>query len=292
MQLNLALAQINTTLGDVQANLEKHLSLLAEAKKGAADLVVFPELSLTGYVLQDLVPSVAHQPTDEDPVFKHLLKASHDLDLMVGFVDEDSRHRFYIASAYLSGGKVLHVHRKVYLPTYGLFDEGRFFAWGDSVRAFDTRFGRMGILICEDFWHASPPYLLWLDGADIMLFSSASPGRGLNVGEKLESAHWVENVNRSYANLFTCFVAHSNRVGYEDGLNFWGGATVFDPNGERIAQGPYFEEALTLTALDLNQLHRTRARLPLLRDERTSLVARELRRIFADDSLYRPDGKG
>ena len=288
----LALAQINTTLGDVQANLEKHLSLLADAQKRGADLVVFPELSLTGYVLQDLVPSVAHRPTDDDPVFKPLLEASHDLDLVVGFVDEDARHRFYIASAYLSGGKVLHVHHKVYLPTYGLFDEGRFFAWGDSVRAFDTRFGRMGILICEDFWHASPPYLLWLDGADVLLFASASPGRGLNEGEKLDSARWVENVNRSYANLFTVFVAHSNRVGYEDGLLFWGGATVFDPNGERIAQGPYFEESLTMATLDLNQLHRTRARLPLLRDERTSLVVRELRHILGDDSLYQPDGRG
>ena len=292
MQLKLALAQINTTLGDVQANLDKHLSLLAEAKRQDADLVVFPELSLTGYVLQDLVPSVSHQPTEDDPVFKHLFEASHDLDLVVGFVDEDSRHRFYIASAYLSGGKVLHVHHKVYLPTYGLFDEGRFFAWGDSVRAFDTRFGRMGILICEDFWHASPPYLLWLDGADVLLFTSASPGRGINDSKKLDSARWVENVNRSYANLFTCFVAHSNRVGYEDGLLFWGGATVFDPNGERIAQGPYFEEALTHVTLDLNQLHRTRARLPLLRDERTSLVVRELGRVLDDDSLYRPDGKG
>jgi len=292
MKLNLALAQINTTLGDVQANLDKHMSLLDEAKTQDADLVVFPELSLTGYVLQDLVSSVAHKPTDDDPVFKQLLKASPDLDIVVGFVDEDARHRFYIASAYLSGGKVLHVHHKVYLPTYGLFDEGRFFAWGDSVRAFDTRFGRMGILICEDFWHASPPYLLWLDGADLMLFSSASPGRGLNDREKLESARWVENVNRSYANLFTCFVAHSNRVGYEDGLNFWGGATVFDPNGERIAEGPYFEEALTIATLDLNQLHRTRVRLPLLRDERTSLVSRELRRIIGSDLLYQPDGKG
>ena len=292
MKLNLVLAQTNTALGDVQANLDKHLNLLAEAKKQAADLVVFPELSLTGYVLQDLVPSVSHRPTDDDPVFRHLLKASHDLDLVVGFVDEDARHRFYIASAYLSEGQVLHVHHKVYLPTYGLFDEGRFFAWGDSVRAFDTRFGRVGLLICEDFWHASPPYLLWLDGADVMLFSSASPGRGLNDGEKLESARWVENVNRSYANLFTSFVAHSNRVGYEDGLLFWGGATVFDPNGERVAQGPYFEEALTYVTLDLNQLHRTRARLPLLRDERTSLVVRELRRILGDDLLYQPDGKG
>lgn len=280
MKLNLALAQIATRLGDVEANLEKHLDFIQQAKAEHADLLVFPELSLTGYVLQDLVPTVAHAPTEDDPVFRRLLAASHDLDLVVGFVDEDSRHRFYIAAAYLSGGRAVHVHHKVYLPTYGLFDEGRFFAWGDSVRAFDTRFGRMGLLICEDFWHASPPYLLWLDGADVLLFTSASPGRGLNDSEKLESARWVENVNRSYANLFTSFVAHSNRVGYEDGLNFWGGATVFDPNGERIAQGPYFEEALTLAVLDLNQLHRTRARLPLLRDERTNLVQRELARIL------------
>lgn len=280
MRLNLALAQTNTVLGDVQANLEKHLSVLADAKKQDADLVVFPELSLTGYVLQDLVPTVAHQPSDDDPIFKHLLKASRDLDLVVGFVDEDSRHRFYIASAYLSGGKVLHVHHKVYLPTYGLFDEGRFFARGDSVRAFDTRFGRLGILICEDFWHVSPPYLLWLDGADMLLLSSASPGRGLNDDEKLESARWVERINQTYASLFTTFVAHANRVGYEDGLNFWGGSTVFDPNGELIVQGPYFEEALTFASLDLNQLHRTRARLPLLRDERTTLVQKELGRIL------------
>jgi NAD+ synthase (glutamine-hydrolysing) len=281
MRLNLALAQIVTKLGDVQANLDKHLELIGEAKKQKADLLVFPELSLTGYVLQDLVASVAHRPTNGDPVFKQLLKASQDLDLMVGFVDEDSRHRFYIASAYLSGGKVLHVHHKVYLPTYGLFDEGRFFAWGDSVRSFDTRFGRMGMLICEDFWHASPPYLLWLDGADIMLFSSASPGRGLNDKEKLESARWVERVSKAYASMFTSFVAHCNRVGFEDGLLFWGGATVNDPNGELLAQGPYFEEALVYAELDLNQLRRTRARLPLLRDERTSLVQNELTRILS-----------
>lgn len=281
MKITVALAQINTKLGDVEANLDKHISIVADAKQQDADLVVFPELSLTGYVLQDLVPTVSHRPVEDDPVFKPLLKASQALDLVVGFVDEDTRHRFYIASAYLSKGQVLHVHHKVYLPTYGLFDEGRFFAWGDSVRAFDTRFGRMGILICEDFWHASPPYLLWLDGADVFLFTSASPGRGLGDSEKLESARWVENVNRSYANLFTSFVAHSNRVGFEDGLNFWGGATVFDPNGERIAQGPYFEEALTLATLDLDQLHRTRARLPLLRDERTHLIQNELARMLS-----------
>lgn len=283
MKLTIALAQINTRLGDVQANLEKHLVWAERARKDGADLVLFPELSLTGYVLQDLVPAVATLSEDEHPVFRQLLKASKKIDLVVGFVDEDPRHRFYIASAYLSRGRIVHIHHKIYLPTYGLFDEGRFFAPGDSARAFDTRFGRVGMLICEDFWHASPPYLLWLDGADLLLFSSASPGRGLNDRPKLDSSAWVEHTNRAYAGLFTTFVAHANRTGFEDGLNYWGGSTVYDPNGELLAQAPYYEEALTLTEIDLNQLHRTRARLPLLRDERPQFVERELRRILHGD---------
>jgi len=280
MILNLALAQINTRLGRVEDNLEKHLVYIKEAQSNGVDLLVFPELSLTGYVLQDLVPVVAHRPQADDPVFHALLEASRKIDLVVGFVEEDRRNRFFIASAYLSRGEVVHVHHKVYLPTYGLFDEGRFFALGDEVRAFDTRFGRAGMLICEDFWHASPPYLLWLDGADLFLFSSASPGRGLNEGPQLESARWVDHINRAYASVYTSFVAHTNRVGFEDGLNFWGGAAVYDPNGDVLAHGPFHTEALTQVALDLNQLHRTRSRLPLLRDERTALVLREMQRIL------------
>jgi predicted amidohydrolase len=280
MKLTIALAQINTHLGDVETNLEKHLSIVKEAHQAGADLLVFPELSLTGYALQDLVPQVAHRVSEDDAMFRALLEASKEIDFVVGFVDEDYRHRFFIAAAYLSSGRVAHVHHKVYLPTYGLFDEGRFFAWGDKVQAFDTRFGRLGMLICEDFWHASPPYLLWLDGADLLLFTSASPGRGINKGPQLESARWVEHINRAYASVFTAFVAHSNRVGYEDGLNFWGGATLYDPDGELLAKGPYHEEAVTMVEIDLDQLHRTRARLPLLRDERTALVMREMNRIL------------
>jgi predicted amidohydrolase len=281
MKFTIALAQTNSHLGNVEANLEKHLATARDAQQQGADLLIFPELSLTGYVLQDLVPSVAHRPEKDDPVFRPLLEASHNLDMVVGFVDEDTRHRFFISAAYLSEGRVLHVHHKVYLPTYGLFDEGRFFAWGDSICAFDTRFGRAGMLICEDFWHASPPYLLWLDGADLLFFMSSSPGRGLNASPQLESARWVEHINRAYASLFTAFVAHTNRVGFEDGLHFWGGATLFDPNGELVAHGPYETEALTLAEIDTNQLHRTRARLPLLRDERTGLVMREMERILS-----------
>jgi NAD+ synthase (glutamine-hydrolysing) len=280
MKVTIALAQINTTLGNVKANLEQHLNLIKEAQSGGADLLLFPELSLTGYVLQDLAVSCALRPHPDDPVFSKLLQASQGIDLVVGFVHEDRRHRFYIASAYLSRGQTLHVHNKVYLPTYGMFDEGRYFAWGDSVRAFDTPFGRLGMLICEDFWHASLPYLLWLDGADILLFTSASPGRGLNEDPRLASSEWVEHTNRAYAGLFTAFVAHANRVGYEDGLNFWGGSTIFDPNGDLVVRAPDFEPGLTVAEIDLNQLHRTRARLPLLRDERTSLVQRELERIL------------
>jgi len=287
MKLNLALAQTTAVLGGVSQNLEAHLALVKNARAAGADLLIFPELSLTGYVLQDLVPTVAHRPNANDPVFKPLLEASKEIDLLVGFVEEDIRSRFFISAAYLSRGETVHVHRKVYLPTYGLFDEGRFFAWGDTVSAFDTRFGRAGVLICEDFWHSSPPYLLWLDGADLFFFSSSSPGRGLTSEDALGSSIWVDRVLQAYSALFTSFVAHTNRVGYEDGLNFWGGAAVYDPNGIEIGHGPYHEEALTLVEMDLNQLHRTRARLPLLRDERTGLTLREMQRILSSRDSFK-----
>lgn len=278
--MKLALAQINTQLGRPRQNLEKHLSYIEQARKDQVDLLVFPELSLTGYMLQDLASAVACKPVPEDPIFQPLIEASKDLDLVVGFVEEDLRSRYYISAAYLSGGAVLHVHRKLYLPTYGLFDEGRFFAAGDQVRAFDTRFGRFGILICEDFWHASPPYLLWLDGADLMILISASPSRGVTESPVLESSRWVEHINKAYASLFTSFIASTNRVGYEDGINFWGGATLFGPDGNLIAKGPYQKETMTTAEINLEQLQHVRTRLPLLRDERPEVMHKELNRIL------------
>lgn len=283
MKCNLVLAQMNTVLGEVAKNLERHLELVDQAHDLGADLLVFPELSLTGYLLQDLVPQVAIKTSGDDPYFSRLLDASKKLDLVVGFVQEDDRHRFFIAAAYLSKGEIVHIHQKIYLPTYSLFDEGRYFAWGESVRAFDTRFGRIGMLICEDFWHASPPYLLWQDGADVLIFTSSSPGRGLTTERQMESARWVDHINRAYASIFTTFVIHTNRVGFEDGLHFWGGAMVYDPNGEVVARAPQNEEHLLQCEIDLNQLHRTRYRLPLLRDERGGLVQRELSRILTQD---------
>ncbi|GAB4159404.1 MAG: carbon-nitrogen hydrolase [Candidatus Promineifilaceae bacterium] len=279
MNFKVGLAQINPKLGDVPANLALHLKTIEQAADQGVELLIFPELSLTGYRLHDLAFEVALKPDWKNPIFAPLLEASRNIDLVVGFVEADQRQKFFIAAAYLSRGELLHIHRKVYLPTYGMFDEGRYFAWGDQVRAFNTRFGRVGILICEDFWHMSPPYILWLDGADILILTSASPGRGLATEQKIGSARWVEHINQAYASIFTNFVLHCNRTGFEDGVTFWGGAAVYDPEGNLVCQGPYYEDSIVTAKLDLNQLRRTRVRLPLLRDERTGLTLRELMRI-------------
>ena len=280
MRITVALAQMYPKLADLKHNLDKHLDYVQQALDQNADLIVFPELSLTGYQVQDLAPEVAIHSAANDPIFAKLLNASQKIDIVVGFVHEDQRKRFYIASAYLSAGEALHIHHKLYLPTYAMFDESRYFARGSRVGAFDTRFGRMGMLICEDFWHVSPAWLLWLDGADIFILNSSSPSRGLNESERLSGTRWVELVNQAYGSMFTSYILHCNRVGYEDGKNFWGGSSVVDPDGELMTHGLYFDEALITQEIDLNQLHRTRARLPLLRDERPGLVRRELTRIL------------
>ena len=280
MRITVALAQIYPKLADLKRNLEKHLDYVEQAIGRGADLIVFPELSLTGYQVQDLAPEVAIHSDADDPIFARLLKASRGIDIAFGFVHEDKRKRFYIASAYLSGGETAHIHHKLYLPTYAMFDEARYFARGGRVRAFDTGFGRAGMLICEDFWHVSPAWLLWLDGADMLILQSSSPSRGLNASERLAGTRWVELVNQSYGSMFTSYIFHCNRVGYEDGKNFWGGSSVVDPDGEFMTHGLYFDEALITQEIDLNQLHRTRARLPLLRDERPGLAQRELARIL------------
>lgn len=282
MHITIGLAQIYPKLGDVKANLDKHLDYVEQADRQGVDLLVFPELSLTGYQVQDLVPEVAIHASRDDETFRTLMDASHQMDIVFGFVHADKRQRFYIASAYVSGGEVLHIHHKMYLPTYGMFDDARYFDQGESARAFDTRFGRVGMLICEDFWHVSSPYMLWMDGADIMIFTSCSPGRGVSASEggRLTVSRWVELVNQAYGSLFTDYIIHCNRVGYEDGKNFWGGSSVADPNGEFLTHGLYFDEALITQRIDLNQIHRTRSQMPLLRDERSQMVFDGLGRVL------------
>jgi len=279
MKFKIALAQFAPRLGDVDANLLQILDLTAQAKSQHADLVVFPELALTGYYLQDLVSEVAVSASVDDPRFARLLAASNDIDLVFGFVEQDARYRYYLSAAYLARGQTVHVHRKVYLPTYRLFDDGRFFAPGNSLRAFDTRFGRMGMLICEDAWHLSSAYVLWMDGADFLIDVSASPGYGISAqSHDLANALTVNTFLHAYAETLTTYVIFSNRVGVEDGITFWGGSCIINPDGTPLIVAPKFDETLTIGEVDTDAIRRARWRLPLLRDEQSELVRHELGR--------------
>jgi len=162
--LRIALAQIAPRLGGLDENLERHRQLIAEARSGGAQLVVFPELGLTGYQLQDLAAEVAMRL--DDPRLAALAATTGGLSVEVSFVEESADHRLFIAAALMEDGEIRHVHRKLFLPTYGLFDERRFFAAGDVLRAVPSRLGvGIGIAICEDFWHLGVPQILALDGA-------------------------------------------------------------------------------------------------------------------------------
>jgi len=274
--LRLALVQMAPSLGLPQRNLEAHLTWLDTPEARDADLVVFPELSLTGYLLQDLVAEVA-RPLTEGGFLEPLVEASRHRDILVGLVEESPRFLFHNAAVYLSQGKILHVHRKVYLPTYGMFDEGRYFAAGREFRAFDTRFGRLGILICEDAWHLSSSYLLALQGAHTLLAASGSPGRGLatDKGQATSVQTW-ERVGQTLSQFLTVHWAYVNRVGYEDGLAFAGGSYVSDPFGELLLDGEENKEAIYRVDLPLAAVRRARTLTPLLRDEKPELVLMQL----------------
>jgi predicted amidohydrolase len=284
MKFTVGLAQIAPQLGDLAANLEMHLGAVEQARTRGADLIVFPELALTGYRLGDRAYDVAIRAAADDPTFSRLLAASRDIDLVVSFVEVDERHRTFITATYLSTGRLVHRHRKIYLPTYGLFNEARTFAHGGAARAFDTRFGRIGLLICEDFWHASLPYILWQDGADVLILLSASLEHGQ--GESLSTADKVLALNRTYALLFTDFVIHVNRVGEDEGGCYWGGSTIYGPDATLLAEGPRVAPALVVATLDTDALRAARCALPLLRDERADLTARELRRILRKEGAF------
>ena len=279
--LRIGLAQINPHLGDVARNLQKHLDFIAQAEAQGVDLALFPELSLNGYFLEDLVAETACRL--DDARLAPILAASERLSLLFGMVEESADHRFYNSAVYVEGGQVRHVHRKVYLATYGMFDEGRYLAAGEHLRAFDTSFGRLSALICEDFWHPSAVSVVHADGADLILGISSGPGRGVSgESQDLRSAQTWHNLNNLYARMCTSYVVYCNRVGYEDGVNFWGGSEVVGPDGSVIVRAPYFEETLVTAEISADALRRQRSLLPLLRDERLDLTYRELRRIYRE----------
>src|SRR5687767_9649690 len=281
--IRVALAQLAPSLGELDRNLVRHHEILEEARADKADLIVFPELGLTGYQLQDLASEVALRLDDRR--LADLAAATHDLSAVVSFVEESGDHRLFIAAALMEDGEIRHVHRKVFLPTYGLVDERRFFAPGDVIRATPSRLGvGVGIGVCEDFWHLQTPQLLALDGAHLLRNVSSSPGRDLAARNEvgLGTATSWRTLMRTYAQLTTSFVVFVNRVGVDESVTFWGGSEVIAPSGEPIFSAPLFDEGLYQVDVNLEDVRRERIALPLLRDERLELQARELQRIIAE----------
>ncbi len=283
MDLRIGLAQCKLKLGDLEANVAIHEEWIRRARASGVDFLVFPELSLTGYLLQDMVGDLAMGI--DDPHLKNLARSAKDMSLCVGGIEESEGHAQYIASFYLEQGKVKHVHRKVYLASYGVFDEARFVGAGSSVVAARTRHGRIGFSICEDSWHPSLVTTLLLDGAQLVVVQTASPVRDLREGEMPQNARtWVDTL-RTYARLYGCYIAFCNRVGSEDGLVFWGRSVLLGPDGEEVAVGPLYEEDLVVGEVDFERVRQARLSNPILRDEKIELTCRELGRIAASRSL-------
>ncbi len=274
--MRVALAQVDCRLGAVEENFRTVRRAIARASSLEADLVVFPELTLHGYPLgrydADLAVSV-----DDDRLRD--LTQSDSLDVVLGF-HEDAGPHTYNSAAYLAGGQLAHVHRKLYLPTYDIWEEHKHFSPGHALRAFPTRFGRMGILVCNDAWQACPPFVLAQDGAEVLLVPTNSADT--RAPEVIDTPAYWRDVLRAVARMNELWVVFVNRVGSVDGLEFWGGSCVVDPAGKVVAEAPVKEEAVLVVDIDVAAARRRRRQLPLLKDARLALLVRELERLIAE----------
>lgn len=286
-----ALCQIRPTLGDLERNFRLHHEWLDLASGQGAELVVFPELSLTGYFLRDLTQEVALRLDDRR--VQELVARSRDCSLVFGLVEESPDHRFYNTVVFAEAGAVLHAHRKVHLPDYGIFEEGRYFAAGDGFVAVQSRLGRFGVLVCEDAWHLASGWLHMLQGADALLVPSSSPARGVDTeATELSSQTAWRNLNAALALFTQSWLLFCNRVGFEDGSMFWGGSAAVTPFGRTASEARGAEEDLLLQRVDGDPVRRARIFSPLLRSARPDLVRREIARLLEDRDALRAERAG
>src|SRR5512147_2391852 len=278
--MKIALAQIVPKLGEVEANVETHLEILEKARKQKIELVCFPELGLTGYTLKDLVEEVALDP-EADPRFRRLVAATKGTAAVVGFVEESPKDRglFYNAAAFIADGRVLHVHRKVFLPTGGIFEEAKVFAAGGDFRTFRAPFGRVGLLICRDFLQYGSSYVHFVAGADMIICISAAPGRGVAGGDAFETSRMWELMGEAVSYFSTAFVVYANRAGSEDGVTFAGGSFVYAPGGRLVARGASAAPDLVVCRADMADVREGRRKWTFKRDEKPEAIWRSLERI-------------
>jgi len=273
--VRIALAQVDCVLGDVPANLARARECVAEAAGRGADLVVFPELSLHGYPLGGLAGDRSIAATDA----RLAALAEVGPDVLVGF-HEDGRVRTYNSAMYLSAGRTVHLHRKLYLPNYLVWEERKHASPGQAMRAYDTGFGRLATLICNDAWQPVLPWLAAQDGAELLLVPTNSAA-GLGPGSLNTVEYWAELL-RFTARMQQCWVVFCNRVGGPAGARFWGGSRVVDPTGEVVAEAPLWEPDLLVVDIDVLAARRRRREIPLVAEARLGLIERELSRIIGE----------
>jgi NAD+ synthetase len=283
--ITLAIAQLSPRKGDYDANLGRVGAVLSDISRSdpRTHVVHFPETVLSGYFVEggvrDVAVTAGTLADDLDAAYRSRSRGvGRPIDVVVGFY-ERWRETLHNSAAYLRLGdgapQILHVHRKAFLPTYGLFDEERFVERGHDFRAFDTPWGRAALLVCEDAWHSLSGTIVALDDADLIFVSSAAPARGIHprhdeVPGPGSVARW-ERLIRAIAEEHGVFVSLANLVGSEGGKAFPGCSCLFGPRGDLRARGPAWEEAVVMTPIDFGDVGRARADTPLLADLRTAL---------------------
>ena len=282
--LDLAIVQFRPRKGNYASNIARIGGLLARAAtlSPRPAVVQFPETAATGYFVEggvrDLAVTAGELARDLDAAYRQALREPQPVDVVLGFY-EKWRDTLYNSAAYVRLGRgepeILHVHRKNFLPTYGLFDEERFVERGLEMRAFDTPWGRAAILVCEDAWHSLSGTVAALDGAQLIFLSSAAPARGVWPREDATPgpasvARW-ERLVRDIAEEHGVFVTFSNLVGSEGGKMFPGASMLMGPRGDIRSRAPVWEEAMLVATIDLGDLARARSDVPLLADLRTAL---------------------
>jgi predicted amidohydrolase len=273
--VRVALAQIDCRLGDLDENLRRSKEVVAEAKDKGVDLVVFPELSLTGYSLGQVSDEVSLRVQSER--IASLVEEAGEMSVVLGYYEETHTPHTYNIAAYFEGGSLLHLHRKLYLPTYRIYEERKHYSPGQSLRAFDTRFGHMAMLICNDAWQPFLPFIAVQDGAQVLIIPANS---GLYPHpELLDTREYWRDITRFYARMLESYVVIVNRVGEEGELTFPGYSHVADPWGMVVAEGPGHEEALITADIDLGNVRRRRREVPLVKEARLALLSKELNRL-------------
>jgi len=259
----LALGQFEPRVCDKDYNIKRMREQAAQAAKSECDLIVFPEMSLTGYVCRDLIYKLSEPIRGPSMDKLERIAREHNLHIVLGMPEESGAMGIiHNSSVLLSPSGVMGGYRKMYLPTHSVFEEKRYFRPGHEIQTFDTAIGNIGMMICYDIFFPEIARLLTVAGAQIIICISASPSGRRDYFETLTKARAIEN---------SVFLAYVNLVGMEDGLQFWGGSHVLSPEGKLLTKAKYDEEDLVLTRIDYEDLPRARTFLPTLKDLRPEL---------------------